>query len=106
LKSTAKLVKLRAGPVVADWTTCAIDQLRCLCLVIMRTFAPEAIAIGGRVADPIMDRFITELSEIDTLGEHLAMRPPAVLRALSDPKPQLGAAALPVYFRTNSALND
>lgn len=95
-----------AGPVVAEWTTRAIEQLRWLSLVIMRTYAPEAIVIGGRLADPIMDRFISELSAMETLGEDYAMRPPAFLRALSDRKPQLGAAALPVYFGTNSALND
>lgn len=95
-----------AGPVVRDWVDRAIDQLRWLSLVIMRTFAPEAIVIGGRLADPILNQICSRLSAMDSLGEDFAIQPPTFLRALSDRKPQLGAAALPVYFGTNSALRD
>lgn len=97
--------EILAGPVVADWVARAIDQLRWLSLVIMRTYAPDAIVIGGRLADPIMDRICEALSAITSLGEDYALEPPAFLRATLDRKPQLGAAALPVYFETNTALN-
>lgn len=93
-----------AGPVVEEWTARAVTQLRWLSLVIMRTFAPDAIVIGGRLADSILDRFISDLSAMDTLGEDFAIRPPQFLRAICDRKPQLGAACLPVYFGTNTAL--
>lgn len=93
-----------AGPVVRAWVDRAIQQLRWLSLVISRSFAPDAIVIGGRLADPILNRICAELAAMKTLGEDFAVQPPTFLRAITDKKPQLGAAALPVYFGTNSAL--
>lgn len=93
-----------SGPIVSAWVDRAIDQLRWLSLVITRMFAPEAIVIGGRLADPILNRVCTELAAMTTLGEDFAVRPPTFLRAVTDRTPQLGAAALPVYFGTNSSL--
>ena len=92
------------GPVVTAWVDRAIVQLRWLSLVIARTFAPDAIVIGGRLADPILNRICAELAGPVPLGEDFVLQPPGFLRAISDKKPQLGAAALPVYFSTNSAL--
>ncbi len=94
------------GPVVAAWVDRAIVQLRWLSLVIARTYAPDAIVLGGRLADPILSRICAELSGPTPLGEDFALQPPKFLRAISDKKPQLGAAALPVYFGTNSALEE
>jgi len=94
---------LLSGPVVQAWVDRAIGQLRWLSLVIMRTFAPEAIVIGGRLGDPILDRICQELGQMETLGEDYAIEMPAFLRAETDHKPQLGAAALPVYFGTSIA---
>ncbi|MCF8516668.1 MAG: ROK family transcriptional regulator [Rhodobacteraceae bacterium] len=92
------------GPVVAEWVDRAIGQIRWLSLVIARTFAPDAIVIGGRLADPILDRICTELAGPTPLGEDFALEPPKFLRATSDKKPQLGAAALPIYSATVSVL--
>lgn len=93
-----------SGPVVTAWVDRAIAQLRWLSLVIARTYAPDAIVIGGRLADSILNRICTELSGPEPLGEDFVLQPPMFLRALADKKPQLGAAALPLYFATNSAL--
>lgn len=93
------------GPVVEAWVVRAIEQLRWLSLVIMRTFAPEAIVIGGRLADPILNRICAELSALTALGEDYAIEMPRFLRASTDLKPHLGAAALPVYFGTNSSVS-
>ncbi|MFV0335710.1 MAG: ROK family protein [Tropicimonas sp.] len=95
-----------SGPVVEAWVNRAIEQLRWLSLIIMRTFAPDAIVIGGRLSEPIMDRICAALSAVNSLGEDYAIDQPTFLRAALDSKPQLGAAALPFYFETNTALND
>ena len=63
-----------------------------------------ASGAGGRLADPILNRICAELAGPVPLGEDFVLQPPGFLRAISDKKPQLGAAALPVYFSTNSAL--
>lgn len=93
-----------AGPIVAEWTERAVEQLRWLSLVIMRTFAPDAIVIGGRLPNPILDRICGALSALTDLDEDYVHQPPTFLRAAVDSKPQMGAAALPAYFQTNSAL--
>ena len=90
-----------SGPIVTAWVERAIQQLRWLSLVMSRTFAPDAIVIGGRLADPILNRICTDLGAMTTLGEDFAIQPPMFLRAITDKKPQIGAAALPVYFTTN-----
>lgn len=97
--------EVMAGPVVHAWGSRAIEQLRWLSLVIMRTFAPEAIVFGGRLGDPVLDRICRELSDMTTLGEDYAIDMPRILRATTDVKPHLGAAALPLYFGTSTAPN-
>ncbi len=89
------------GPIVADWARRAVGQLRWLSLIIMRSFAPDAIVIGGRLPEPLLDRIHRDLAATQDLGEDYAQRPPVFLRAAMDSKPQLGAAAVPVYFGTN-----
>lgn len=90
------------GPVVQAWVDRAVTQLRWLSLVIARTYAPDVIVIGGRLADPILNRICADLSGPTPLGEDFALDPPRFLRATSDKKPQLGAASLPLYFATAS----
>lgn len=94
-----------SGPIVDEWVARATEQLRWLSLVIMRSFAPEAVVIGGRLSGPILDRITESLAQMQTLGEDYFIEPPAFLRGALDQQPQLGAAALPVYFETNAALS-
>ena len=94
------------GPVVAAWVERAVTQLRWLSLIIMRSFAPDAIVIGGRLPEPLLDRLHQSLDGMDTLGEDYAQRAPVFLRAAMDAKPQRGAAAVPVYYGTNLVVPD
>ncbi|MBM1221372.1 ROK family transcriptional regulator [Ponticoccus sp. SC2-23] len=84
-------------PVMREWTARAIDQLRWLCLVIARTYAPEAIIFGGTLHPDLLDEIVDELSGEAPLGEDFHFAAPPILRAEQDRMPQLGAAALPVH---------
>jgi predicted NBD/HSP70 family sugar kinase len=84
-------------PVLRDWTARAIEQLRWLCLVIARTYAPEAIIFGGTLPPCLLDEIVEALSGDTPLGADFHFTPPPILRAEQDRMPQLGAAALPVH---------
>jgi predicted NBD/HSP70 family sugar kinase len=86
-----------ALPVVADWRERAAEQLRWLCLVIARTYAPDAIVIGGTLHPDLIQGFIDAISGAPQLGEDFHVAPPRILRAARDNLPQLGAAALPIH---------
>lgn len=84
-------------PVVVEWRKRASDQFRWLCLVIARTYAPEAIVVGGTLHGDIIKGFIDDLAVDSNLGEDFPMTAPQILRASRDHLPQLGPAALPVH---------
>lgn len=86
-----------ARPSVVDWAQRAAQQLRWLCLVIARTFAPEAIVIGGSMPPALIAGFIDRINSADMLGEDFFVQPPRILRAEQDRHPELGAAVLPVH---------
>lgn len=86
-----------ALPTVEEWQRRASQQLRWLCLVIARTFAPEAIVFGGTLHPAIIDRFIVEIGSDAPLGEDFHSDPPRLLRASRDQEPQLGPASLPLH---------
>jgi predicted NBD/HSP70 family sugar kinase len=86
-----------ALPVVQDWRARAAEQLRWLCLVIARTFAPDAIVIGGTLHPRLIEGFIEAITAAPVLGEDFHVPPPRILRAARDNLPQLGAAALPIH---------
>ncbi len=83
--------------VVRDWRKNAAEQMRWLCLVIARTYAPEAIVIGGTLHPKLIEGFIEHVTADPQLGEDFHVAPPVILRATRDNLPQLGAAALPVH---------
>lgn len=85
-----------AHPQTVRWTQRATGQLRWLCLVIARTFAPEAIVIGGTLPAPMITEFIDRIAA-EPLGEDFFVKPPLFLRADQDRHPELGAAVLPVH---------
>ncbi|MDV7142143.1 ROK family transcriptional regulator [Tropicimonas sp. TH_r6] len=84
-------------PAVKEWCKRAAEQLRWLCLVIDRTFAPDAIVLGGTLHPRLIDDMLDAILAAETLGEDYLVAPPPVLRAEQDTLPQLGAAALPVH---------
>lgn len=86
-----------ALPVVADWRRRASEQFRWLCLVIARTFSPEAIVVGGTLHRDIIDGFLADIASGERLGEDFHVAPPKVLRASQDHAPQLGPASLPLH---------
>lgn len=92
-----------ALPVVQEWKARAAGQLRWLCLVIARTFAPDAIVIGGTLHEKLICDFIDELDDGKPLGEDFHVAQPRILRASRDQLPQLGAAALPIHDIMNPA---
>ncbi|EAR52748.1 hypothetical protein OG2516_00939 [Oceanicola granulosus HTCC2516] len=83
--------------VVRDWRAHAAEQLRWLCLVIARTYAPDAIVIGGTLHPALIEGFIAHIASDPALGEDFHIAPPRILRATRDTLPQLGAAALPIH---------
>lgn len=83
-------------PVSKQWIRTATDDLTWLCLVIARTFAPEAIVFGGTLNSKIIDEIQCQIAGTKQLGEDFMNAPPDILRATTDTKPQLGAAALPI----------
>jgi predicted NBD/HSP70 family sugar kinase len=83
--------------VVRRWRDHAAEQVRWLSLVIARTFAPEAIVIGGTLHPALIDGFIEKIASRPSLGEDFFVAPPGFLRATRDNLPQLGAAALPIH---------
>jgi len=83
-------------PVSKQWIQTATDDLRWLCLVIARTFAPEAIVFGGTLSAKIIDEIQSQIAGTKQLGEDFLITPPDILRATTDAKPQLGAAPLPI----------
>lgn len=64
--------------------------------MIARTYAPDAIVIGGTLHPALIDGFIAAISSEPQLGEDFFVSPPRILRAVRDNLPQLGAAALPI----------
>lgn len=84
-------------PIARDWIDTAVDKLQWLTLVIARTFAPEAIVFGGTLNAELIDEIQTKIASAPQLGEDFLIRPPKILRATTDSKPQLGAAALAVH---------
>lgn len=83
--------------VVRAWRENAAEQVRWLCLVIARTYAPDAIVIGGTLHRNLIDGFIDHVAADPQLGEDFHVAPPPILRAQRDNLPQLGAAALPIH---------
>ena len=92
-----------ALPTVVDWRKRASEQFRWLCLVIARTFSPEAIVVGGTLHGDIIRGFVDDLSADGSLGENHRVAAPLIVRASRDHLPQLGAAALPVHDVLNPA---
>ncbi|MEP3277428.1 MAG: ROK family transcriptional regulator [Stappiaceae bacterium] len=91
--------------IVRDWTDRATHQLQWLCLVIARTYAPEAIVLGGSLAEPLIDEIVQRLADVTVLGEDFEIAPPVIVRATTDDRPHLGAAALPLYSITNPSIH-
>jgi predicted NBD/HSP70 family sugar kinase len=83
-------------PASRQWIRSATDDLTWLCLVIARSFAPEAIVFGGTLNSKIIDEIQSQIAGAKQLGEDFLIAPPKILRAITDSKPQLGAAALPI----------
>lgn len=88
---------------VTEWRDRAAQQLQWLCLVIARTYAPEAIAIGGTLHPKIIEGFLDVIRAAPELGEDFSTKPPSFVRAARDNLPQLGAAALPLHNLMNPA---
>ncbi|TNF18996.1 MAG: ROK family transcriptional regulator [Rhodobacteraceae bacterium] len=86
-----------ALPVVTAWRDRATEQLRWLCLVIARTFAPDAIVVGGTLHPRLIEQMLATIRGAERLGEDYFVSPPRLLRAQQDALPQLGAAALPIH---------
>ncbi|MBL4787055.1 MAG: ROK family transcriptional regulator [Cohaesibacteraceae bacterium] len=84
-------------PAMQNWMIRSCEQLRWLCLIIARTFDPEAIVIGGILPPAVIDYFVREIGDGESLGEDFMVTPPLIKRATKDTEPHLGAAALPVY---------
>ena len=82
---------------VVAWRARSAEQLRWLCLVIARTFAPEAIVIGGTLPSELIDGFIAHVEAAETLGPDFFVTAPRILRADQDRHPELGSAVLPVH---------
>lgn len=88
-----------AHPVVQEWLREAARYLRPAIAVIETLFDPEAIIIGGRLGQPLVEGLIAAL---DPLPPSIAHRPrrrvARVLAGATGPaSPALGAAALPFY---------
>lgn len=81
-------------PVVAAWRERATEQLQWLCLVIARTFAPDAIVVGGT----LHPRLIGEMLETIPGGREAGRR----LLRLSAPDPA-GRAGYPAATRRRGA---
>ena len=84
-------------PAVVDWRRRASEQFRWLCLVIARTYAPQAIVVGGTIHGAVLQGFIDDVATRGRLGEDNDLSAPLILRASRDHLPQLGPAALPVH---------
>lgn len=85
-----------AGDVAQRWLDRAAGELRWASLIVARTFAPEAIVIGGRLAPVLLDGIVARL-QAAPLGEDFFIAPPRFLRATMDGTPHKGAAAVPLY---------
>lgn len=92
-----------ALPIVEEWRQMAAEQMRWLCLVIARTFAPDAIVVGGTLHPEIIRGFVAYVQDAENLGEDYFVKPPRILRAEQDALPQLGAAVLPIHDLLNPA---
>jgi len=92
-----------ALPVVDAWRRRAAKQIQWLCLVIARTYAPDAIVIGGTLHPKLISGFLERIEAAPRLGEDFLISPPRLLRAARDNLPQLGAAALPIHHLMNPA---
>ncbi|HGG04996.1 MAG TPA: ROK family protein, partial [Aliiroseovarius sp.] len=84
-------------PTARAWVDEAAEKLQWLSLVIARTFAPEAIVFGGTLNARLIDEIQSRIAAAPQLGEDFLIRPPEILRAATDHKPQLGAAALAIH---------
>lgn len=84
-------------PVVQEWRDRAVVQLQWLCLVIARTYSPDAIVFGGTLHNSLIQGFIDTIAAAPQLGEDYIFAAPQLLRARMDALPQLGAAALPFH---------
>lgn len=90
-------------PVVRKWHARAAEQLQWLCLVIARTYAPDAIVMGGTLHPGLIGGFIEKIRSAPQLGQDFLIAPPQLLRAERDNLPQLGAASLPLHHLMNPA---
>jgi len=84
-------------PVAQQWIEDAVEKLQWLSLVIARTFSPEAIVFGGTLNARLIDEIQQKIAATPKLGEDFLIQPPKILRATTDDKPQLGAAALAIH---------
>lgn len=84
-------------PEARQWVDEAAEKLQWLSLVIARTFAPEAIVFGGTLNATLIDEIQSRIASSEHLGEDFLISPPKILRASTDHKPQLGAAALAIH---------
>ncbi|MBD1556308.1 ROK family transcriptional regulator [Vibrio sp. S9_S30] len=90
-------------PCVKQWVVRSVEQITWLCLVIARTFAPDAIVIGGTLHSSLINQIQKAVSNEKELGEDFSIKPPKILRATTDEQPQLGAAVLPIDELINPA---
>lgn len=87
------------SPAIKEWCDRGEAQLRELCLTIACTYAPDTIAFGGQLPDKVFDRILDGLNSDIPLSEREIASPPKIVRAVMDKRPQLGAAAVPLYIR-------
>lgn len=95
-----------ALPEVKEWMQNSLEQVRWLCLVIARTFDPEAIVFAGTIPQHIIEYFAKEIGDDDVLGEDFNVTCPQIILATKNKHPQMGAAALPInaYFNPDNYL--
>ncbi|WP_246616519.1 ROK family protein [Thaumasiovibrio subtropicus] len=90
-------------PCVQDWLSRSHVQLEWLCLVIARTFAPQAIVVGGTLAPQLLKDIYRNLAAKREFGEDFVIDPPDIIQAATDDNPHLGAAVLPIDALINPA---
>lgn len=88
---------------VEEWLDRSISQIEWLCLVIARTFAPEAIVLGGTLPSQLLNHIYDDLSHKSKFGEDFVIARPEIIKATIDDKPHLGATVLPVDELINPA---
>lgn len=63
------------APCVKEWVVRSTEQIKWLCLVIARTFAPDAIVIGGTLHSSLINQIQKAVSQETELGEDYSIQP-------------------------------